>query len=146
MRYRQTAEALELVGLSGIERRLVKKLTEHEKKLLGYAAALMGNPDLVLVDEPLARNATDEQKAEIFSLVGMLGRKKTLLVATDDLSLARALCDDAIILSDGRILAQGSFDALDARLDERGDGDTLDSLYASLVRASECGGEEESEK
>ena len=51
--YRQIKEALELIGLDGLKNRLVGKLTEYDKKKLSLAAALLGNPDLLLLKKNL---------------------------------------------------------------------------------------------
>lgn len=134
-RYRQIKEALELVGLTDAHRRLVRRLTSHEQKLLSIAAALIGNPDILLIDEPTVVGATSEERAQICELIRMLGKMKTVVIATPDYSLARELCEDVVILSDGKMIGCGSFELLERRSAER-DGSSLESLYTSLIEAS----------
>ena len=134
-RYRQIKEAMDLLGIDGIGKRLIRRLSTAELKRLAIAAALLGNPDLLVMDEPIPQNA-GEGKQAFLDLIRMLGRIKTIVLATSDIELARSLCEDVVILSDGKILAQGTFEELDAKLRRNGDGCTLESIYAQLCAAS----------
>ena len=134
---RQIKEALELVGLEEVANRLVSRLSHTEEKMLGYAAAIVGNPDILIIDEPKSK-ATAEKTEVINGIVRMFGKRKTVIIATEDYKTARALCDDVVILSDGSALAHGSFDELEEKL-AKGDiskNATLESLYTSLVKVS----------
>ena len=102
-RYRQIKEALDLVGLSERQNRLVGHLSGEEIKRLSLAAALLGNPDILLLDEPIP-SVSAEKKEEFFGVIRMLGRIKTVVLATADYSTAKELCDDVTILSDGKTL------------------------------------------
>ena len=134
-RFRQIKEALDLVGLSERQNRLVDRLSREEVKRLSLAAALLGNPDVLLLDEPIPAVAA-ERREELFGLLRMLGRIKTVILATEELQTARALCSDVLILSDGRTLAQGSFESLDAKLRQSENATTLEAVYGDLVSAS----------
>ena len=134
--YRQIKEAMELVGIDEIKNRLVKNMTDFEQKKLSIAVALLGNPDILLLDETVSAKMSVERMSELDGIIRMLGRVKTVVLATDDYGLARALCDDVVILSDGRVLAKGSFAALDEKLARSEGGMTLETLYNSLASAN----------
>lgn len=133
LRLRQIEEALELVGISNKERRLFEKLTAAEKKKASIAAALLGNPSLLLIDEPILSSFPADEKREISSLIRMLGTRKTVLLAGEDLSVMRTLCEDVILLSGGSVLASGSFLELEETLAQTDEKTSLEALYATLV-------------
>jgi len=134
-RYRQIKEAIDLVGLESVQNRLTKNLTEYEKKKLLLAAALLGNPDVLLLDEPIPV-CSAEQRQELEGLIRMLGGIKTVLLATRDFATARSLCQDVMILSDGRQLVADTFDALEHTLADRAEAVSLEELYRSLTAVS----------
>lgn len=134
--YRQIKEALELVGLDDVKNKLIVNLTEFDKKKLSLAAALLGNPDLLLLDEPINKNMSSERREELEQIIGMLGRIKTVIITTDDCSVARALGEDVVIISDGQVLANGSFEELDRKLADSDDPITLEALYDTLTSIS----------
>ena len=127
-RYRQIKEALELVGLDGQRKKLCGELSPHEKKLLGIAVSLLGNPELILLDEPM-KNESAEEKEELAELIKMLGKHKTVIVSSSEPLDIEALCAHFVILSNGKCIldssaenirsALGSVRSLDMKL--RGD-------------------------
>ncbi len=132
-RARQITEALDLVGLTTVRRRLVRNLRTAELRRLALAAALMGNPELLLLDDPMTGMKRDDRE-EMMGLVRMLGRMKTVILATEDFETARALCHDVVLLCDGRILVTGSFDELEEKLRRQGEGSVpLSELYRALA-------------
>ncbi|MBQ8850324.1 MAG: ABC transporter ATP-binding protein [Clostridia bacterium] len=134
--YRQIKEAMELVGIDGIKNKLVKNMTDHDVKKLSLAAALLGNPDILLLDEIVIPRMSGDRKSELMGLIQMLGRMKTVVLTTDDYKLARELCDDIVIISDGCVLAKGSFESLDEKLSRSETPMSLEALYNSLASAS----------
>ena len=134
--YRQIKEALELVGLDEVRNKLVANLTEYDKKKLSLAAALLGNPELILLDEPIVTKMSVDRREELERIISMLGRVKTVIVTTDDCAIARSLGEDVVIISDGAVLAQGSFDELDRRLSSSDEPTTLEALYNTLTGVS----------
>ena len=134
---RQIKEALELVGLEGVSNRLIGRLELTEQKMLGYAAAIVGNPEILIIDEPKSK-LTAGNMDTVKGIVRLFGKRKTVIIATEDFKIARELCDDIVIISDGSVLASGSFEELEDKLASRDDGrgTTLEALYNSLARAS----------
>ena len=66
----------------------------------------------------------------------MLGGVKTVILATASYALAKALCEDVLLLSEGTLLAAGSFEELECRLAENGAGETLEELYLRFSAAA----------
>ena len=133
LRLRQIEEALALVGLSNKDQRLLERLSAVEKKKVCIAAALLGNPSVLLIDEPIPEQASAADKRAIVELIRMLGTLKTVIVAGSELSQMRELCEDVMILSGGELLAKGSFAELEETLARTEEHPTLEELYSSLV-------------
>lgn len=103
-RARQIKEALELTGLSEKSEVLVGELTPSEKKRASYAASLLGNPDVIIIDEPFG--AIDAAaKDGIKKLIGMLGKMKVVLLLANNPNEVDELCSYAAILDRGELLA-----------------------------------------
>lgn len=135
--YRQIKEALELTGLDIMKNKLIKHLTEFDKKKLAISAALLGNPEIILIDEPVAVRISPERRSEIMGILEMLGKMKTVVIATEIYSVAKELCEDVVILSDGKLVCAGTFEALEERLrNAEGDRTTLEKLYDSIASYS----------
>ena len=111
-RYRQIEESIDLLGLDEVQNRLIGSLSSEQKKRLSFAASLLGNTELVLLDEPLF-GVPEEAHGEIIALIRLLGKHKTVLVASRSYSLIKELCEDVILLSDGMVLAQDTLPHLD---------------------------------
>jgi len=100
----RVGELLELVGLSGFDRRAVRELSGGEQQRVALARALAPDPRLLMLDEPLG--ALDRVLRE--RLVSELGaifarRERTILLVTHDHEEAFALADRVVVLHDGRV-------------------------------------------
>ncbi len=105
---RDTDEVISLTGLEGKEHSLVRTLSGGQMRRLDLALALVGDPELIFLDEPTTgfdpaarRNAWDTIRS-----LRELG--KTVLLTTHYLDEAQALADRVAIIKDGRILAEGA--------------------------------------
>jgi putative ABC transport system ATP-binding protein len=100
---RQTAAALAAVGLAERGDHLVEELSGGEQQRVALARALVGDPDLVLADEPTAE--LDEQnRARVISLLTQVpAAGRTLVLATHDPDVAAA-CEVVLHLRDGRLV------------------------------------------
>ena len=127
LRLRQIEEALDLVGIDSLANRLVSRLSAGEKKRLSLAAALLGNPSFLFLDAP---------SAELSDLIRMLGKHKTVILGGGDLPLMRSLCEDVVILSDGALLASGSFAELEEQLSRGEEKKSLAEVYAAVEELS----------
>ena len=135
-------EALDLMGLTALSAKLSRNLSLYERKKLSLATALVGNPKLLLIDEPSLGLGNAEAK-EMWELIRMLGGVKTVLLSTDRYEEVESLCDDILLMADGRILAEGSISELEERLrtTEGQETMTLSEVYRSL-----CVGRKEDEQ
>ncbi len=100
---------LEELGLAGRGGRAAHHLSGGEKRLASLATVLVSRPRLLVLDEPT--NGLDSRARR--RVVDLLrSRDETLLVATHDLEVARAVCDRAVVLSGGAIVEDGPVEAV----------------------------------
>lgn len=106
-------EVLELVGLNGREKSKVKTFSQGMKQRLGFAQALMHNPDLIILDEPT--NGLDPQGVkDVRDLILKLNKEqgKTILISSHILSEIEIICNRMIIIQKGSKLVEGSVNEL----------------------------------
>lgn len=115
-----TGELLGLVGLSDAPDQRIITLSGGQRRRLDLAAGLVGRPDLLFLDEPTA-GFDPETRREFHDLVHRLADRErtTVLLTTHDLATAEELADRILILAGGRIVADGSADALARRIGGR---------------------------
>lgn len=100
-------ELLNLVGLAGYRDEEARKLSFGQQKLLEFAAVLMADPDLILLDEP-AGGVNPVMIEKIMELVEDLNRQgKTFLVVEHNMRLVMELCQHIIVLDHGQKIAEG---------------------------------------
>jgi ABC-2 type transport system ATP-binding protein len=105
-------EVIDLVGLAGLERRKVKALSGGQKRRLDLALGLIGNPELLYLDEPTT-GFDPSARRDAWQLVKDLRETgTTILLTTHDMAEAEALADRVIVLSSGLVLADGPTAAL----------------------------------
>jgi ABC-2 type transport system ATP-binding protein len=103
---------LDLVGLGGRGHDRYRRYSLGMKQRLGIAAALLGDPELLILDEP-ANGLDPEGVQEMRGLIGRLaGRGRTVLVSSHDLSELEQVCDWLVLIDAGRSLYQGPTRAL----------------------------------
>ena len=106
--------------LDTVADRLVTQISGGQKKLLEIGRALMATPRMILLDEPMA-GVNPSLRNEIAERLGALRAEgMTILLIEHDMALVRALCDEVIVMAEGRFLARGSFAtiAADPRVQE----------------------------
>lgn len=121
---------MDLLGLRNYERRMVSTLSRGNLQKLAIALALIHEPDVVLLDEPL--NYLDIPTQE--EVIGILSKMRaTFLVSTHILSVAGRLTDRILIISGGTLIWQGTFNDLRgmAREDE-----PVEAVVARLMRSA----------
>ncbi|HLB69286.1 MAG TPA: ABC transporter ATP-binding protein [Thermoplasmata archaeon] len=110
-------ELLEFVGLHGLRDEYAKNLSAGQKKLLELTRALMSEPSLILLDEPVA-GVNPTLAARILDLVSTLrDQGRTIFLIEHDMDVVMNRCDWIVVLHQGKRLAEGA--AADVKRDER---------------------------
>ena len=105
---RDIDEVLDVAGLRGCEHLLVRKLSGGQARRLDFALALVGDPELVFLDEPTTGFDPAARRAAWGTIRALAELGKTVLLTTHYLDEAQALCDRVAIVKGGRILAVGA--------------------------------------
>jgi len=104
----------EICGLTKIEEvytRLIGNLSKGYRQRVGIAQALLGNPPVLILDEPTV-GLDPKQIIEIRNLIQNLGKSHTVILSSHILSEVQAVCERIIVISNGRVVADGSADTL----------------------------------
>lgn len=109
---RRADEMLELTGLTGKADEMAARLNIGELRRLELARALAGEPRLLLLDEPAAGIGADGMRPLANLIAATRARGVTVLLVEHHVGFALSLCDRAVVLDAGRIIAQGSPDAV----------------------------------
>ena len=104
-------KVLEQVGLTEKRKASAEKLSHGMYKRLGIAQALLGSPDVLLLDEPTA-GLDPENAFEIRNLIKSLGEKKTLVVSSHNLQEISDICDHIGIIHQGRMIFEGKMEEI----------------------------------
>ena len=108
-------EICKLVKITDVYNRVIKNLSKGYKQRVGLAQALIGNPKLLILDEPTV-GLDPNQIIEIRSLIKRLGEKHTVILSSHILSEIQAVCDRVIIISHGQIVANDTAENLSKNL------------------------------
>ncbi|MFJ5142619.1 ATP-binding cassette domain-containing protein [Streptomyces sp. NPDC088707] len=106
------AEALALAGLSAFAERRVARLSGGQAQRVRFAIALVGNPELVVLDEPTAALDVEARQEFWEAMRGYARRGNTVLFSTHYLEEADAYADRIVVLDAGRIVADGTGEEL----------------------------------
>ena len=126
---------LELAGIAHVRDRLIKNLSKGYRQRVGLAQALVGNPKVLILDEPTI-GLDPHQIIEIRNLIRELGHEHTIILSSHILPEVSAVCDRVIIINRGRLVASDTTENLGKRLHDsnqfrlRVAGSEADSLAA----------------
>ena len=104
-------EVMRLVGIMDKGDRIIKNLSKGYRQRVGFAQALLGNPPVLILDEPTV-GLDPKQIIEFRKLIRSLGKKHTVIFSSHVLSEVSATCDRVIVISNGKIAADGKTDEL----------------------------------
>ncbi len=108
-------EICNLVRISDVYNRVIKHLSKGYQQRVGIAQALVGNPELLILDEPTV-GLDPKQIIEIRKLITHLGRNHTVILSSHILSDVQAVCERVIIINKGKLIADGAPDDLSKQL------------------------------
>jgi len=118
VRDKHVDEKLVQCGLWDVQRRLIKNLSKGFRQRIGLAQALVGDPEVLVLDEPTS-SLDPRQIIEIRTLIRELGRERTVIISTHILPEVSMVCDRVMIINKGRLVASGTTDDLEATLKDR---------------------------
>lgn len=104
-------EVMAIVKILEVKDRIIKNLSKGYKQRVGFAQALLGNPPVLILDEPTV-GLDPKQIIEIRTLIKSLGKKHTVIFSSHVLSEVSAICDRVVMISSGRIVADAKTDRL----------------------------------
>ncbi len=113
-RARAIDEAVASTGLEPVFHRPIGELSKGYKQRVGLAAAILHRPDLLILDEP-TEGLDPNQRVEIRHLIEHLGRERTVMLSTHVLPEVQHTCSRLLIINRGKLVADGSVEALVTR-------------------------------
>lgn len=110
-RAEQVEEVMELTGISDMRNRLIKNLSKGYKQRVGLAQAILGYPEIIILDEPTV-GLDPKQIIEIRELIKKLSEKHTVILSSHILSEVSAVCDYVMIINHGNLVASDTTENL----------------------------------
>lgn len=140
--YKAVDSAVTKTGLTAYADRLIKNLSKGYKQRVGIAQAIIGDPEVIILDEPTV-GLDPRQIIEIRDLIRDLGRDHTVILSSHILTEISAVCDYVIIIAKGRIVASDTLENLTklyegrnyVDLIARGDEDKVRRIIESIPGA-----------
>lgn len=103
-RKQEVESVLKETGLETVQNKLIKNLSRGYKQRVSMAGALVGNPDVIILDEPTV-GLDPKQITEIRNLIKELGKKHTVILSSHILSEVSQICERVIIINKGKVVA-----------------------------------------
>jgi ABC-2 type transport system ATP-binding protein len=108
---------VEVCGLAQVLGKDIRDLSHGYRQRVGLGQALVHDPPILILDEPTA-DLDPNEKAEVIRYIKEIGKDRTILLSTHNLSEVETACARAIIVSKGRVVADGPLDEIRARNDK----------------------------
>ena len=151
----QIEDVMEMVGITQMKDRLIKNLSKGYKQRVGLAQAILGYPDIIILDEPTV-GLDPKQIIEIRSLIKKLSEKHTIILSSHILSEISAVCDYVMIINHGKLVASDTTENLEKmtlgsntlELTVKGTKDAVESLLEGMeeIQSLEWNSKEKSEE
>src|SRR5579883_1571802 len=111
---RRAKSVVEVCGLAQVLGKEIRYLSHGYRQRVGLAQALIHDPPILILDEPTS-DLDPNEKAEFLDYLKQIGRERTVMLSTHNLAEVEASCARAIIVSRGRIVADGPLDEIRAK-------------------------------
>ena len=111
-RKKQVEQVMELVEVKEYENRLIKYLSKGYKQRVGLAQALLGEPKLLILDEPTV-GLDPNQIIRMRKLIKDLAKDHTIILSSHILSEISSICDSVVIIDQGKVIARGTAEELE---------------------------------
>lgn len=111
----QKTDIMELVKITHVQHRLIRNLSKGYRQRVGLAQALVGTPDVLVLDEPTV-GLDPKQIIEIRKLIKALGKNHTIILSSHILPEVSAVCERVVIINKGKIVAEDTPDQLSKNL------------------------------
>ncbi|MBM6851491.1 ABC transporter ATP-binding protein [Oscillibacter valericigenes] len=131
---REIEDAIEETGIGEMRSRRIDALSKGYRQRVGIAQALLGEPEIVILDEPTV-GLDPLQILEIRSLISALGRSRTVLISSHILSEVQTMCSKILIIAHGKLVAFDAPEKLEERLAAPGEITITAETDAQRARA-----------
>lgn len=143
--YKNVKSVMELTYIDDVKGQLIKNLSKGYKQRVGLAQTMLGNPEIIILDEPTV-GLDPRQISEIRDLIRRLGEIKTVIISSHILSEISELCDDVLIISHGKMIAHDTIENLNMKLSGtqalkvsvRGDEEAVVSALEAVENIRDC--------
>ena len=140
----QIERVMDKAGIREVRDRLIRNLSKGFRQRVGIAQALLGNPEVIILDEPTV-GLDPAQIIEIRDLIRELGKDHTIILSSHILSEVQTVCDSIMIISGGRLVASDTPEnltglfagAASLHLEVKGDRERTESVLSGIPMIGE---------
>ena len=138
-------EAMKITKTEEVSGRLIRNLSKGYRQRVGFAQAVLGYPEILILDEPTV-GLDPKQIIEIRDLIKELGKKHTIILSSHILSEISAVCDHVFIISHGKLVASDSTENLlermtgaqETELLVKAEEDTAETAIREVAQVERC--------
>lgn len=138
-------EAMKITKTEEVSGRLIRNLSKGYRQRVGFAQAVLGYPEILILDEPTV-GLDPKQIIEIRDLIKELGKKHTIILSSHILSEISAVCDHVFIISHGKLVASDSTENLLERMTGaqeiellvKAEEDTAETAICEIAQVERC--------
>lgn len=109
----QIAEVMEMTAIDEMQDRLIKNLSKGYRQRVGMAQAILGNPNVIILDEPMV-GLDPKQIIEIRNLIKELSKNRTIIISSHILAEISEICDHILIIENGQKRADGTLEEIES--------------------------------
>ncbi len=125
------SETIERCGVADVEKRLIKNLSKGYRQRVGFASAIIGDPELIILDEPTA-GLDPRQIVNMREMILSLKKDHLVILSSHILSEVEEVCDHVLIISKGRLVLSDNTEHLLEEHDE-----SLEDVFLELTEGDE---------